>query len=102
MTVQSDSASRKIALVPSRPAKPSAWARLSGNLTSPFFAALLVVYWEFHVRFFQVDALLLPPPSKVFVSLWGGMVSGLFLEHFGITIYRALSGFLVAAFLGIS
>src|SRR5499427_6251395 len=102
MTVQGDSASRSAVLVASRPARPSVWARLSGNFASAFFAALLIVYWEFHVRFFQVDALLLPPPSKVFASLWSGIVSGLFLEHFGITIYRALSGFLVAAFLGIS
>src|SRR5215468_12084485 len=102
MTVQGDSASRSVVLVLFRSARPSVWARLSGNFASAFFAALLIVYWEFHVRFFQVDALLLPPPSKVFVSLWSGIASGLFLEHFGITIYRALSGFLVAAFLGIS
>src|SRR5262245_18516385 len=102
VTVQSDSASRSVVAVPPRAARPSVWARLSDNATSPFFTALLIAYWEFHVRFFQVDALLLAPPSKVFVSLWGGIASGLFLEHFGITIYRALSGFLVAAFLGIS
>lgn len=101
MTLQSDAAVRS-AVVPSRPARPSVWSRLWDNVTSPFFAALLIAYWEFHVRFFQVDALLLPPPSKIFVSLWGGIVSGLFLEHFGITIYRALSGFLVAAFLGVT
>jgi NitT/TauT family transport system permease protein len=101
MTVQSDSASRNVQ-VPSLPAGPSVWARLWDKLTSPFFAVLLLVYWEFHVRFFEVDALLLPPPSKILVSLWGGLASGLFLEHFGITIYRALSGFLVAAFLGVS
>src|SRR5215475_11559939 len=99
MTVQSDSASRSVVSIPPRVARPSVWSRLSGNLSSHFFAASLVVYWEFHVRFFQLDALLLPPPSKVFVSLWGGMFSGFFLEHFGINIYRALSGFLVAAFL---
>src|SRR5262245_64297558 len=102
MIAPSDSARRGAVSVPPRVARPSVSARLSDNATSPFFAALLIAYWEFHVRFFQVDALLLPPPSKVFVSLWGGIVSGLFLEHFGITIYRALSGFLVAGFLGIS
>jgi NitT/TauT family transport system permease protein len=77
-------------------------ARLWDKFTSPFCAALLIAYWEFHVRYFQVDALLLPPPSKIMVSLWSGIASGLFLEHFVITIYRALSGFLIAAFLGVT
>src|SRR5262245_34417491 len=98
MTVQSDSASRSVVSVRPRVARPSVSARLSDNATSPYFAVLLIAYWEFHVRFFQVDALLLQPPRKVFVSLWARIASGLFLEHFGITIYRALSGFLVAAF----
>jgi NitT/TauT family transport system permease protein len=101
MTVQSDSAIRDV-VVPSRPARPSVWARLWDSFTSPFFAVLLIAYWEFHVRFFEVDALLLPPPSKIAVSFWNGVISGLFLDHFGITIYRALSGFLIAAFLGVA
>jgi NitT/TauT family transport system permease protein len=101
MTAQTDSAIRSV-VVPSGPPAPSVWARLWGSFTSPFFAALLIAYWEFHVRFFHVDALLLPPPSQIAVSFWNGVASGLFLDHFGITIYRALSGFLVAAFLGVS
>jgi NitT/TauT family transport system permease protein len=101
MTVQSDSTVRSAAVLP-RPVAPSVWFRVWDSLTSPFFAALLIAYWEFHVRYFQVDALLLPPPSKIAVSFWNGMASGLFLDHFGITIYRALSGFLIAAFLGVS
>ena len=101
MTVQSESAVGSVS-VPSLPAKPSMLARITDKLISPFFAILLVAYWEFHVRYFEVDALLLPPPSKILVSLWHGLASGLFLEHLGITIYRALSGFLIAMFMGIA
>jgi NitT/TauT family transport system permease protein len=101
MSVQSDSAIGDV-LVPSQAAPPSLWRRASDNLTSPFFAVLLIAYWEFHVRFFEVDGLLLPPPSKIAVSFWNGMASGLFLSHFGITVFRALSGFLIATVLGVA
>ena len=56
----------------------------------------------FHVRFFEVEALLLPPPSQIAISFWKGMTSGLFLSHFGITIFRALTGFAVATVFGIA
>lgn len=101
MSVQTQSAVADV-LEPARPAHASLWARLSEGVVSPLFALLLIAYWEFHVHFFQVDALLLPPPSKILVSLWHGIASGLFINHLGITIYRALSGFLIATFLGIA
>lgn len=101
MTAQSDSAIRNSPLKP-KLARPALWTRVTDKLMSPFFAAALVLYWEFHVHFFQVDALLLPPPSKIAVSFWNGIASGLFLNHFGITIFRALSGFLIAAVFGIA
>ena len=69
------------------------WRTLCNRAISPLFAILLLGYWEFHVRYFEVEALLLPPPSHIAVSFWNGMASGLFLKHFGITVYRALSGF---------
>jgi NitT/TauT family transport system permease protein len=101
MTVQSERAIRTVS-VPSLPARSSMLSRIADKLISPFFAVLLVAYWEFHVRYFAVDALLLPAPSKILVSLYHGLASGLFIEHLGITIYRALSGFLIAMFMGIA
>jgi NitT/TauT family transport system permease protein len=74
---------------------------LFNRSVSPLFAALLLGYWEFHVRYFQVEALLLPPPSHIIASFWNGMMGGLFLKHFSITVYRALSGFALATVLGI-
>jgi NitT/TauT family transport system permease protein len=75
---------------------------LWNRAVSPLFAILLLGYWEFHVRYFEVEALLLPPPSHIAVSFWNGMVSGLFLKHFGITVYRALTGFAIATVFGIA
>src|SRR5262245_46731129 len=84
----------------------SRWRRVKRAMTdravSPLFAALLLIYWEFHVRYFEVEALLLPPPSHIAIAFWNGMASGLFLQHFAITIYRALSGFAIASLFGIA
>jgi NitT/TauT family transport system permease protein len=100
MSIQAQDAPARV-VVPAR----SSWRLrqvLGDRLVSPLFAVLLIAYWEFHVRFFEVEALLLPPPSHIAVSFWNGMVSGLFLKHFGITIYRALSGFAIATVFGIA
>ena len=75
---------------------------LANRSVSLLFAILLLAYWEFHVRFFEVEALLLPPPSAIVQSLWTGLASGVFLKHFGITLFRALSGFAIATVLGIA
>src|SRR5215831_2532532 len=84
----------------------SLWRRLGRAIidraVSPLFAALLLIYWEFHVRYFAVEALLLPPPSHIAMAFWNGMASGLFLRHFAITIYRALSGFAIASLFGVA
>lgn len=101
MSVESESAIGNV-IVRAQPARARFWDRLADRLTSPLFAVALIAYWEFHVRFFEVEALLLPPPSKIAVSFWNGMASGLFLQHLGITIFRALSGFAIAAVLGIA
>lgn len=70
--------------------------------TSLLFAVAVLAYWEFHVWYFEVEALLLPPPSKIMASLWYGLESGIFLKHLGITIYRALSGFFIATAFGVA
>ena len=80
----------------SKSAWPRVWRRLLGPVHLTALCRALVGYWEFHVRYFQVEALLLPPPSHVVVAFWNGMAGGLFLKHFGITVYRALSGFALA------
>ncbi len=85
-----------------RLARTPFWSRLSGRLVSPLFAVAVIAYWELHVHIFDVDALLLPPPSKIAIAFWNGMTSGLFLSHFATTVFRALSGFAIAAVFGVA
>lgn len=84
-----------------QPAGSPLWRKIKDKAPAPLFAVVLLAYWEFHVWFFQVEALLLPPPSKIAISFWSGMTSGLFLHHFQHTLIRALSGFCLAAAIGI-
>jgi NitT/TauT family transport system permease protein len=102
MTIDAQPAIGTDVIAPPGSAGLRIWRALWNRAVSPLFAILLLGYWEFHVRYFEVEALLLPPPSHIAVSFWNGMVSGLFLKHFGITVYRALSGFAIATVFGIA
>jgi NitT/TauT family transport system permease protein len=62
-------------------------------------AALLAV-WEAGVRLLHVPIYLLPPPSAVFVGLYRGISSGLYIDNIWITIIETLLGFLLGATTG--
>jgi NitT/TauT family transport system permease protein len=64
-----------------------------------FIAFVLV--WEWIVRAWKVQAFIVPPPSAIWKALLGGLSSRLFLEHFWITFYETLLGFVIAAVAGI-
>ncbi|MCC7016874.1 MAG: ABC transporter permease [Rhodospirillales bacterium] len=68
---------------------------------SPAFLVLLLVVWEGSTHAFDIPDYILPPPSKIGISLFFGIKSGLFIHHFLVTAFQALCGFTVAAFLGI-
>lgn len=55
-------------------------------------AATLVV-WEAGVRIFSVPAFILPTPISIFIALYRGIASGLYLDHIGITLVETLLGF---------
>ncbi|MBS7552304.1 ABC transporter permease [Ancylobacter dichloromethanicus] len=61
----------------------------------------LAAFWEFGARFGALNPFLLPPLSTVLVRLWTDLLSGVVLVDLGLTLYRALSGFLIAALIGI-
>lgn len=63
---------------------------------------VLLLIWEGAVRVLKVPEFILPPPSAIFLSLYYGLKSGLFIEHFFITAFQTLAGFCLAAFFGIS
>ena len=61
-------------------------------------AATLAV-WEALVRLFEVPAFILPTPSNIFMALYRGIASTLYLNHVGVTLTETLIGFLVGAVL---
>jgi NitT/TauT family transport system permease protein len=67
----------------------------------PLVLVAFLGLWEWAVRQFGVPAFIAPAPSAVWQALRGGLQSRLFLEHFWITLYETLLGFLIAAIAGI-
>lgn len=70
----------------------------------PLIPAVFVVFvaaWEGAVRAWKIPAFLVPAPSTVVEALVNGFRSRLFVEHFWVTLYEALLGFLIAAVAGI-
>jgi NitT/TauT family transport system permease protein len=56
--------------------------------------------WEGVVRLFEIPVFIVPPPSKVAVALWRGIVSGVYLQHLGITMVETVLGFVLGSALG--
>jgi NitT/TauT family transport system permease protein len=92
---------------------PTSWPRELADDPAGFLAArpqvvliplvfvVVVALWEWVVRQFEVPAFIAPAPSAVLASLAGGFRSRLYVEHFGVTLYETLLGFLIAAASGI-
>jgi len=70
-------------------------------LLIPLVFVVFVGLWEWAVRWLDVPPFIAPAPSAVLASLAGGLRSRLYLEHFWITLYETLLGFLIAAVSGI-
>jgi NitT/TauT family transport system permease protein len=68
----------------------------------PLVFVVFVALWEWVVRRFDVPAFIAPAPSAVLASLAGGVRNRLYLEHFGVTLYETLLGFLIASVAGIA
>ena len=63
--------------------------------------ALLIV-WEILVRTNVLDARLIAPPSVVAVELWKISISGELIAALGVSLMRAVSGFLIATVAGVA
>jgi NitT/TauT family transport system permease protein len=82
---------------------PGAFIRQRPHL--PLVPLVLVVFvlgWEGIVRAWQVPEFLVPAPSAIGRALVAGLTSRLYLDHFGVTLYESLLGFLIAAAAGIA
>jgi NitT/TauT family transport system permease protein len=66
------------------------------NFTLRLLLILLVLaIWEALVRLFSVPPFILPQPSNVFLALYRGTVSWLYIDHIGVTLAETLIGFAV-------
>ena len=61
-------------------------------------AATLLV-WEALVRALGIPAFILPAPSSIFVALYRGTVSYLYVDHIGVTVAETLMGFALGSVL---
>jgi ABC-type nitrate/sulfonate/bicarbonate transport system permease component len=66
-----------------------------------FSVAVLVVAWEWFARSGVVTPFMLPQLSSVLERIWSDLVGGDLLLNTGLTVYRAMAGFLIAAAGGI-
>ncbi|WP_233809058.1 ABC transporter permease [Paraburkholderia sp. HP33-1] len=53
--------------------------------------------WEGTVRLFEISAYIVPAPSKVFVALYHGIASMLYVRHLWITLIETLLGFVAGS-----
>lgn len=98
----------------SKPASATPWAQASGASASgaprpskwtkavPFLGpVLLFIVWDLVVRLGAVKAILLPAPADTVATLIQGLAGGPLLKDFGITLWRTIQAFLIAAIVGV-
>src|SRR3954469_15381930 len=77
-------------------------ARLTLRL-APWITVLAVALaWELFARSGAVTPFMLPKLSTVLARIWDDAASGDLWHHLGLTLYRALAGFAIAAIVGIA
>lgn len=62
--------------------------------------AVLILLWEAAVRLLAIPNYILPPPSAVTMGLVRGIMSGVYLEHIGVTLTETLAGFVIGCVFG--
>lgn len=83
-----------------RPARTLS-AKTVDTLVQIAVVALLAGMWEFGARFGALNPFLLPPLSVVLGRIWEDLLAGTVLVDLGLTLYRALLGFVIGAVIGI-
>ena len=63
--------------------------------------AILLVAWETFARSGAVTMFMLPPLSLVLERIWSDALGGDLWLNIGVTLYRAIAGFLIAAVAGV-
>ena len=61
--------------------------------------AVFLAVWEAIVRLFAIPAFILPAPTSIFMALYRGIASSLYLDHVWITLTETLLGFALGTIL---
>ena len=86
------------------PSPPAAyrWVRAAGwGFARVFSIVALAVAWEVAARSGAFTPYMLPALSAVLARIWNDLVAGDLLINTGVTLYRALTGFLIGAVAGV-
>ena len=86
------------------PSPPAAygWLRAAGwGFARVFSIVALAVAWELAARSGAFTPYMLPALSAVLERIWNDLIHGELLLNTGVTLYRALTGFLIGAVAGI-
>jgi NitT/TauT family transport system permease protein len=63
-------------------------------------AILLVCFWQWYTRKFEVSPAIFPSPLEVWKSLWANLADGTFLKDLVVTLREVMIGFLGGSFVG--
>ncbi len=96
------------AAAPGRPWSPPAVAPAVGGARKPSWGralpfigpVVLFIVWDLVVRMGFIKAILLPPPIDAIGALLSGLAGGPLLKDFGVTVWRTVQAFLIAAAVG--
>jgi ABC-type nitrate/sulfonate/bicarbonate transport system permease component len=84
------------------PAPPYRWLRAAGwGFARMFSIVALAVAWEVAARSGAFTPYMLPALSAVLERIWSDLIGGDLLLNTGVTLYRALTGFVIGAVAGI-
>jgi len=61
--------------------------------------AAFLAAWEGIVRLFAIPLFILPAPTSIFMALYRGIASSLYLDHVWITLTETLLGFALGTIL---
>jgi NitT/TauT family transport system permease protein len=73
---------------------------------APSLLVVIILGWEYSVKWLGVPGYILPPPSQIVVALWRGLDAGIFDRggywlHAGVTLYQVLLGFFIGSSVGL-
>ena len=87
----------RLAPLSDAPSPGTAWG---GWLIGLLLPVGLAIAWEAAVRFGLAEGRLMPPPSRIFATLWELAASGELLRHIVTTSARVFGGFLIGVLAG--